>query len=80
MTDYVELQMLTHFSLLRGASSPDELFAAAALLGYPALGVCDIGTVAGRRRPPRSITARPGAAAAPVCLPARHAAAASTPR
>ncbi|WP_010161711.1 error-prone DNA polymerase [Sphingomonas sp. PAMC 26617] len=47
MTDYVELQMLTHFSLLRGASSPDELFAAAALLGYPAVGVCDIGTVAG---------------------------------
>ncbi len=34
MTHYVELQVLTHFSLLRGASSPDELFAAAALLGY----------------------------------------------
>jgi error-prone DNA polymerase len=47
MTDYVELQVLTHFSLLRGASSPEELFAAAALLGYPALGICDIGTVAG---------------------------------
>jgi error-prone DNA polymerase len=47
MTDYVELQVLTHFSLLRGASSPEELFAAAALLGYPALGVADIGTVAG---------------------------------
>ena len=29
MTDvpYVELRLLTHFSLLRGASSPDELFA-----------------------------------------------------
>ncbi|MCC3262237.1 PHP domain-containing protein, partial [Paenibacillus polymyxa] len=39
--------MLTHFSLLRGASSPEELFAAAALLGYPAIGVSDIGTVAG---------------------------------
>ena len=47
MTAYVELQVLTHFSLLRGASSPEELFATAALLGYPALGVCDIGTVAG---------------------------------
>jgi len=34
MTHYVELQVLTHFSLLRGASSPEELFAAAALLGY----------------------------------------------
>jgi len=40
MTAYVELQVLTHFSLLRGASSPEELYAAAALLGYPALGVC----------------------------------------
>jgi flavin-dependent dehydrogenase len=47
MTDYVELQVLTHFSLLRGASSPEELFAAAALLGYSSIGVSDIGTVAG---------------------------------
>ncbi|WP_267347122.1 error-prone DNA polymerase [Sphingomonas sp. GM_Shp_2] len=47
MTLYVELQVLTHFSLLRGASSPEELFAAAALLGYPALGISDIGTVGG---------------------------------
>ncbi|MBB4087553.1 error-prone DNA polymerase [Sphingomonas carotinifaciens] len=47
MTHYVELQVLTHFSLLRGASSPEELFAAAALLGYPALGISDLGTVAG---------------------------------
>jgi error-prone DNA polymerase len=47
VTDYVELQVLTHFSLLRGASSPEELFAAAAMLGYPALGVADLGTVAG---------------------------------
>ncbi len=47
MSGYVELQVLTHFSLLRGASSPEELFAAAALLGYPALGIGDIGTVAG---------------------------------
>ncbi len=47
MTDYVELQVLTHFSLLRGASSPDELFAAANLLGLEALGLSDIGSVAG---------------------------------
>jgi error-prone DNA polymerase len=47
MTDYVELQVLSHFSLLRGASSPEELFSAAALLGYPALGIGDIGTVGG---------------------------------
>lgn len=47
MTPYVELQVLSRFSLLRGASGPYELFAAAALLGYPALGVSDIGTVAG---------------------------------
>lgn len=46
MTACVELQVLTHFSLLRGASSPEELFSAAALLGYPAIGVSDIGTVA----------------------------------
>ena len=44
---YVELQVTSHFSFLRGASSPDELFAAAALLGYQALGVADLGTVAG---------------------------------
>jgi len=47
MSFYVELQVLTHFSLLRGASGPEELFAAAAMFGYPALGVADIGTVAG---------------------------------
>ena len=47
MTHYVELQVLTHFSLLRGASSPEELFSAAALMGYPAIGISDIGTVAG---------------------------------
>ncbi|WP_204307380.1 PHP domain-containing protein, partial [Enterobacter hormaechei] len=45
--NYVELQVMTHFSFLRGASSPEELFAAAALLGLPALGVVDRGSVAG---------------------------------
>jgi error-prone DNA polymerase len=47
MSDYVELQVLTHFSFLRGASSPDELFSAAAMMGYPALGIADLGSVAG---------------------------------
>ena len=44
---YIELQVTTHFSFLRGASSPEELFAAAALLGLPALGIVDRGSVAG---------------------------------
>ena len=44
---YVELQVVTHHSLLRGASSPNELFAAASLLGYRALGVADWNTVGG---------------------------------
>jgi error-prone DNA polymerase len=44
---YIELQVTTHFSFLRGASSPNELFAAAAFLGLPALGVADRNSVAG---------------------------------
>ncbi len=44
---YVELQVTSHFSFLRGASSPDELFSAAALLGHKALGIADLGSVAG---------------------------------
>jgi error-prone DNA polymerase len=44
---YVELQAATHFSFLRGVSSADELFAAARLLGYPALGIADRNTVGG---------------------------------
>ena len=47
MPPYVELQLLTHFSFLRGASDPQELFAAASHLGYDALGVADLGTVGG---------------------------------
>ena len=47
MATYVELQVTSHFSFLRGASSPEELFAAAALLGHRALGLCDWSTVAG---------------------------------
>jgi len=44
---YVELQAATHFSFLRGVSSAKELFTAAALLGYPALGIADRNSVGG---------------------------------
>jgi error-prone DNA polymerase len=47
MATYVELQVTSHFSFLRGASSPEELFAAAQLLGHQALGLADRGSVAG---------------------------------
>jgi error-prone DNA polymerase len=44
---YVELQVASHFSFLRGVSSAEELFAAAGFLGYPALGITDRNTVGG---------------------------------
>jgi error-prone DNA polymerase len=44
---YAELQVTTHFSFLRGASSPEELFATAALMGMSALGITDRNSVAG---------------------------------
>ncbi len=44
---YAELQVTTHFSFLRGASSCDELFARAAELGIAALGVVDRNLLAG---------------------------------
>jgi error-prone DNA polymerase len=44
---YAELQVITHFSFLRGASAPDELFAEAARLGISALGIVDHGSLAG---------------------------------
>ncbi|SFS12631.1 error-prone DNA polymerase [Sphingomonas jatrophae] len=44
---YAELQVTTHFSFLRGVSSCDELFAAAALLGHDVLGITDRNSVAG---------------------------------
>ena len=47
MTGYAELQVTTNYSFLRGASHPEELFAAAAVLGLPALGVVDRNSVAG---------------------------------
>ncbi|WP_049735296.1 error-prone DNA polymerase [Rhizobium ecuadorense] len=44
---YVELQVTTHFSFLRGASSAEELFATAKLMGIEALGVVDRNSLAG---------------------------------
>src|SRR4051794_16827243 len=46
-TDYAELQVTTHFSFLRGASSVEELFAEAARLGISALGITDRHSLAG---------------------------------
>jgi len=47
MTRYAELQVTTHFSFLRGASSAHELFASAAALGIDAIGVVDRNSLAG---------------------------------
>ena len=47
MSVYAELQVTTHFSFLRGASSCEELFSQAALLGLPALGIADRHSLAG---------------------------------
>jgi error-prone DNA polymerase len=44
---YAELQVTTHFSFLRGASSPAELFEQAKLLGVTALGITDRNSLAG---------------------------------
>ncbi|MBB3695382.1 error-prone DNA polymerase [Sphingomonas sp. BK580] len=44
---YSELQVTTHFSFLRGASSCEQLVATAAAMGMPALGVVDRNSVAG---------------------------------
>ncbi len=45
--DYVELGVTTPFSFLRGASDASELAATAHALGYDALGVADLNTMAG---------------------------------
>ena len=50
MTGYVELQVTTNYSFLRGASQIEELFATARLLGLPALGVVDRNSLAGIAR------------------------------
>ncbi len=44
---YAELQVTSHFSFLRGASSCDDLFAQAASLGIEALAVVDRNSLAG---------------------------------
>ncbi|WP_405401727.1 error-prone DNA polymerase [Paracoccus sp. Ld10] len=44
---YVELQVTSHFSFLRGASSAQQLFATAALMGMRALAVTDRNSLAG---------------------------------
>ena len=44
---YVELQVTSHFSFLRGASSCEELFARAAELGIEALAIVDRNSLAG---------------------------------
>jgi error-prone DNA polymerase len=44
---YVELQITTNFSFLRGASHPDELVEQAASLGYSTIAITDRNTVAG---------------------------------
>ena len=48
--NYADLQVTTHFSFLRGVSSPDELFSAAALLGIKALGIVNRNSLAGMVR------------------------------
>jgi len=44
---YAELQVTTHFSFLRGASSADDLFRTARELGISALGIVDRNSLAG---------------------------------
>jgi error-prone DNA polymerase len=44
---YVELDVTTNFTFLRGASHPDELVYTAALLGHRAMAVTDVNTLAG---------------------------------
>jgi error-prone DNA polymerase len=48
--NYADLQITTHFSFLRGVSSAEELFSAAAVLGIKALGVVDRNSLAGMVR------------------------------
>ncbi len=44
---YAELDVTTNFSFLRGASHPDELVNRAAELGYRAIAITDINSLAG---------------------------------
>src|ERR1051325_6067655 len=45
--DYSELDVTTNFSFLRGASHPDELVFRATELGYRAIGITDVNSLAG---------------------------------
>lgn len=47
---YIELQVTSNFSFLRGASHPEELIDQAAALGYPALAITDRNSFAGMVR------------------------------
>ena len=44
---YADLQVTSHFSFLRGASSCEELFATAVALGIETLGIVDRNSLAG---------------------------------
>src|SRR5271170_7691815 len=44
---YAELDVTTNFSFLRGASHPDELVYRAAALGYRAIAITDVNSLAG---------------------------------
>jgi len=44
---YIELQVTSNFSFLRGASHPEELIQQAAAYGYPAIAITDRNTMAG---------------------------------
>ena len=44
---YAELQVMSNFSFLRGASHPDELVARAGELGHRAVALTDVNTLAG---------------------------------
>ena len=48
--EYSELDVTTNFSFLRGASHADELVLTAARLGYRAIAVTDLNTLAGAVR------------------------------
>ncbi|SFW26935.1 error-prone DNA polymerase [Chitinophaga sancti] len=45
--NYIELQITSNFSFLRGASHPEELVAQASLYGYSAIAITDHNTLAG---------------------------------
>ncbi len=44
---YIELQVTTNFSFLKGASHPHEMMAHAKTLGYSAIAITDVNTMAG---------------------------------